>query len=64
MLKIMQSAFCIFLGLPLVSFAQLEVTTKGQTPSKRLSIKKSKVPSYTFKPGQDIPRLEIGTDFA
>ncbi len=60
--RIIQFNILLLLGLPLFCFAQLDVRTKGQAPSKKLSIKKSKVPSYTFKPGQDIPRLDIGTE--
>lgn len=47
---------------PFLAFAQLDVVTKGQAPSRKLTIKQSKVPSYTFKPGQEIPRLDIGTE--
>lgn len=47
---------------PVLVFGQLEIISKGQAPSRKLSIKKSKVPSYTFKPGQDIPRLDVGTE--
>lgn len=50
------------LVVPVLSYAQLELMTKGQAPSKQLSMKKSKVPSFTFKPGKDIPRLNIGTE--
>ncbi len=60
--RIIQFKILLLLGLPVICFAQLDVTTKGLAPSKKLSIKKSKVPSYTFKPGQDIPRLDIGTE--
>lgn len=52
--------FCVV--APFLAHAQLEVVTKGTVPSRKLTIKKSKVPSYTFKPGQDIPRLDIGTE--
>jgi hypothetical protein len=48
--------------VPFLANAQLEVISKGSSPSRKLTIKKSKVPSYTFKPGQDIPRLDIGTE--
>jgi tetratricopeptide (TPR) repeat protein len=54
----------VFLALlvPYLAQAQLEVTTKGSAPSRKLKIKKSKVPSFDFKPGQEIPRLDIGTE--
>jgi hypothetical protein len=54
----------VFLALlvPFLAQAQLEVTTKGSAPSRKLKIKKSKVPSFDFKPGQEIPRLDIGTE--
>lgn len=51
---------------PLPGQAQLEVVSKGLSPSKKLTIKKSKVPSYNFKPNskmyQEIPRIDSGTE--
>lgn len=51
----------IFLA-PFLTQADLQVVTKGSSPSRKLKIKKSKVPSFDFKPGQEIPRLDIGTE--
>lgn len=48
--------------VPFLANAQLEVVSKGAAPSRKLKIKKSKVPSFDFKPGQEIPRLDIGTE--
>lgn len=48
--------------VPFMAHADLDVVTKGTSPSRRLKIKKSKVPSFDFKPGQEIPRLDIGTE--
>ncbi|MBL7542501.1 MAG: hypothetical protein JNL11_01725 [Bdellovibrionaceae bacterium] len=45
-----------------LAYGQLDIVAKGQAPSRKLTIKKSKVPSFNFQPGQDIPRLDIGTE--
>lgn len=52
----------LILSSSFLAQAQLEVVSKGQAPSRKLTMKKSKVPSFVFKPGQEIPRLDIGTE--
>lgn len=50
----------ILLFIPM-TWAQLDIEQKG-VPSKGLKIKQSKVPSFDFKPGKDIPRISLGQE--
>lgn len=62
MIKSKINLMLLALVVPFLAKADLEISSKGTAPSRKLKIKKSKVPSFDFKPGQDIPRIDIGTE--